>query len=197
VCRDFRSGYASAPAAAHPRFRTFPFNPIRTLITPGTENGGSPRERDLQEPVFRSRDHASSQTTGDIDGGLPTSVGDASREREFRERISTVWDYASLQTNWDTYGGLPASEQAIAFSTGILEKLLRNPDVPPPYVSPISTGVYVAWVFRDMKLYFETDNDSVLFVAERGGHTITEGEDPCFNEAQAAQLVESFFDNAL
>ena len=34
-------GYACAPAAAHPRFRTYPFNPISTLITPGTEIGGT------------------------------------------------------------------------------------------------------------------------------------------------------------
>ena len=129
---------------------------------------------------------------------VPISLaGDAGREREFHERISNVQDYASLQTNWDTYGGLPASERAIAFSTDLLGKLLRNPDVPPPHVSPISTGVYVAWVFRDMKLYFEADDESVLFVAEKSGHTIVEGEDPCFDTSQAAQLVESFFDNAL
>lgn len=165
--------------------------------------GDPSRERESDEQIANFRDSTSPETTGDTNGGeqsgnVPESlVGDANREREFRGRISTVQDYASLPTNWDTYGGLPASERPIAFSTDLLGKLLRNPVVPPPYVSPISTGVYVEWAFRDMKLYFEADNESVLFVAERSGHTIKEGEDPYFDVAQAACDVELFFNNAL
>lgn len=132
-----------------------------------------------------------SEPAGDVHNSL---VG---REREFHERISNVRDYASLQTNWDTYGGLPASEPAIAFSTDLLRELLWNPDVPPPHVSPISSGVYVAWVFGETKLYFEADDESVLFVAERSGHTIVEGEDPSFDTSKAARLVKSFFENTL
>ena len=35
------SAFAAGCAAAHPRFRTFTLNPDRTLITPGTEKGGT------------------------------------------------------------------------------------------------------------------------------------------------------------
>ena len=53
--------------------------------------------------------------------------------------------YRDLDENWDTYGGLGASERAVQFSVGLLEWLRVLPEISPPRVSPISTGVYLEW----------------------------------------------------
>ncbi len=117
-------------------------------------------------------------------------VGDVKRERTFEKSISAIYGYRDLEENWDTYGGLLASEQAIQFSVRLLKKLQMQPEISQPRVSPISTGVYIEWRAGDRLLYFEVDEDTVLFVREEGGSHREDGEDPSFDVARAIEVVK-------
>ena len=117
-------------------------------------------------------------------------VGDAERERIFAETISKVYGYRDLEDNWDTYGGSGASEQAVQFSVDLLKELQVCPEILPPRVSPISTGVYLEWRSGDRLLYFEVDEDSLLFVMQEGRRDREDGEDPGFGVNQAVELVK-------
>lgn len=119
-----------------------------------------------------------------------TIVGDVERERAFEKSISAIYGYRDLEENWDTYGGFGASERPIQFSVRLLEKLQMQPEISPPRVSPISTGVYIEWRAGDRLLYFEVDEDSLLFVREEGGRHREDGEDPSFDVARALQIVK-------
>jgi len=118
-------------------------------------------------------------------------VGDLERERTFEDSISRIYGYRDLEKDWDTYGGRGASEQAVRFSVSLLEELRAWPEISPPRVSPISTGVYIEWRAGDRRLYFEVDEDSVLFVVQEGGRDRKDGEDPSFDVAQAVKLVKT------
>ena len=126
-----------------------------------------------------------------------TLLGDLDRERSFQESISQIKTYRHLALNWDTYGGLPASEQAMRFSTRLLEELQIRAEISPPYVCPISTGVYIEWRSNDTNLYFEVDEDSVLFAAKKGERDLECGEDVLFDVNRAVELVERFHQNAI
>ncbi len=117
-------------------------------------------------------------------------VGDLERERTFEKSISEIHGYRDLEKDWDTYGGLGASEQAVQFSVGLLEELRVRPEMSPPRVSPISTGVYLEWRAGDRLLYFEVDEDSVLFVMQEGERHREDGEDPGFEVARALEIVK-------
>ena len=117
-------------------------------------------------------------------------VGDRERERTFEESISEIHGYRDLRENWDTYGGIGASDQALQFSVGLLEKLRVRPEISPPRVSPISTGVYLEWRAGDRLLYFEVDEDSLLFVMQEGGRDQEDGEDPDFGIRRAVEVVK-------
>ena len=117
-------------------------------------------------------------------------VGDLERERAFEKSISEIHGYRDLEKNWDTYGGLGASEQAVQFSVGLLEELRVRPEISPPRVSPISTGVYIEWRAGDRLLYFEVDEDSLLFVMQEGGRHREDGEDRDFDVARAVDIVK-------
>lgn len=136
----------------------------------------------------------------DGDGDLftiPESlVGDVERERSFKKCIADVEGFRNLTPNWDTYGGLPAKEKPIQFSIGLLQKLQSQVDVSAPHVAPISTGVYIEWRNNDAILYFEVDEDSVLFVMKTLGLTVAEGEDSQFSVAPAVGHVKRFHELA-
>jgi len=117
-------------------------------------------------------------------------VGDLERELAFEKSISDIRDYRDLEENWDTYGGLGVSEQAVQFSVGLLEELRVRPEISPPRVSPISTGVYIEWHAGDRLLYFEVDEDSVLFVMQEGSGRREDGEDPRFDVGRAVEIVK-------
>lgn len=121
-----------------------------------------------------------------------TLVGDVHRERAFRESISRIHDYCKLLEDWDTYGGLPASPQAAGFATDLLIQVRGIPEVSAPRVRPISTGVFLDWYSGENTLYFEVDEDSVLFVVRRGDATVECGEDPFFRVEQAIEHVRRF-----
>ena len=124
---------------------------------------------------------------------LPKSlVGDVERERSFTKCIADVKGFRDLPLNWDTYGGLPAKEEPIGFSIKLLQRLQSQVDVSAPHVAPISSGVYVEWRDNDALLYFEVDEDSVLFVMKKHGRTVVEGEDSRFLVAPAIELAERF-----
>ena len=119
-------------------------------------------------------------------------VGDAARERSFRESLSQIESYRSLAPDWDTYGGLPASDVSVRFVRGLLQALQWLPEISAPYVCPISTGVYVEWRSGHVSLYFETDEDSVLFVMQQADVVVERGEDTAFDVNRAADLVKRF-----
>ncbi len=117
-------------------------------------------------------------------------VGDMVREHTFEKSISEIHGYRDLEKNWDTYGGLGASQQAVQFSVYLLEELRVRPEISPPRVSPISTGVYLEWRAGERLLYFEVDEDSVLFVMQEGERHREDGEDPDFDVARAVDIVK-------
>jgi len=123
-------------------------------------------------------------------GILVGLVGDLERERAFEKSISEIHGYRNLEKNWDTYGGLGASEQAVQFSVNLLEELRVRPEISPPRVSPISTGVYIEWRIGDRLLYFEVDEDSLLFVMQQAGRYREDGEDTDFEVARAVDIVK-------
>ncbi|MCH8042638.1 MAG: hypothetical protein IID44_02865 [Planctomycetes bacterium] len=124
---------------------------------------------------------------------LPESlVGDVERERSFTKCIADVKGFRDLPLNWDTYGGLPAKEEPIRFSIELLNCLQSEIDISTPHVAPISSGVYVEWRNNGAILYFEVDEESVLYVMKRHGRTVAEGEDSRFSVAPAIELVERF-----
>ena len=116
-------------------------------------------------------------------------VGDSERERAFEESISEIHGYRDFEENWDTYGGIGASEQAVRFAVDLLEELRLWPEISPPRVSPISTGVYLEWRAADRLLYFEVDEDSLFYVMQAGRHR-EEGEDSDFDVARAVDIVK-------
>lgn len=117
-------------------------------------------------------------------------VGDLERERVFEKIISEVYGYQDLEENWDTYGGFGASQQAVQFSVHLLKELQVRPEISPPHVSPISTGVYIEWRFGERLLYFEVDEDSFFFVMQEGRRDREDGEDPGFGVNRAVELVK-------
>ena len=117
-------------------------------------------------------------------------VGDRERERAFEDSILEIQSYRDLERNWDTYGGRGASERAVQFSVGLLEEARVRPEISPPRVSPISTGVYLEWRAGDRLLYFEVDEDSLLFVMQGEGRQREDGEDPNFDVARAVEIVK-------
>lgn len=119
-------------------------------------------------------------------------VGDAERERSFRDSICQVLGYRSLPNDWDTYGGLPASDVSVEFARNLLNELRWVPELLAPYVCPISTGVFLEWRFGDARLYFEVEDDSVLFVREEGALVLEDGEDAAFDVRRAVELVHRF-----
>ena len=119
-------------------------------------------------------------------------VGDATRERSFRESLSQIDTYRFLPQDWDTYGGLPASDVSVAFARNLLNELRWVPELSAPYVCPISTGVYLEWRFGEARLYFEVEDDSVLFVMEEGDLVLENGEDAAFDVPRAVELVQRF-----
>ena len=123
---------------------------------------------------------------------LGVLVGDPRHERMFEESVSEIQGYRRLERNWDTYGGVRASEQAIQFSTDTLKALQARPEISPPHVCPISTGVYLEWRSGDRLLFFEVDEDSLLFVMREGDRDLEQGEDPNFGVERAVKLVERF-----
>ena len=125
-------------------------------------------------------------------GLQPTLAGDAHREKAFRSAISQIQDFCKLSEDWDTYGGQPASPQAAGFVTDLLNQVQGIPEVSAPDVRPISTGVYVEWHSAQSTLYFEVDEDSVLFVMQQGDATVECGEDPDFRVSQAIDHVRRF-----
>jgi hypothetical protein len=121
-----------------------------------------------------------------------TLVGDINRDRAFRLSISRIQDYCNLPEDWDTYGGLPASPEAARFSIDLLNTLRAKPEISAPDVQPISTGVYLEWHSGETTLYFEVDEDSVLFVVRKGDDVVVCGEDPDFQVGRAIELVRRF-----
>lgn len=119
-------------------------------------------------------------------------VGDAEREQSFRQSLSQIATYGSLPPDWDTYGGLPASDVSLEFARNLLNELRWLPELLAPYVCPISTGVYLEWRFGDTRLYFEVEDDSVLFVMEEGDLVLEDGEDATFDVPPAVELVQRF-----
>jgi hypothetical protein len=119
-------------------------------------------------------------------------VGDATREQSFRESLSQIETYRILPQDWDTYGGLPASDVSLAFAGNLLNALRLVPELFAPYVCPISTGVYLEWRLGDARLYFEVEDDSVLFVMEEGDRVVEDGEDTAFDVPHAVELVRRF-----
>ncbi len=136
-------------------------------------------------------DHRPSQAQWEEPRGIPSVlVGDQERERAFEKSILEIHGYRDLEENWDTYGGRGASEQPVRFSVRLLEELRLQPEISPPSVSPISTGVYIEWRAGDRLLYFEVDEDSLLFVMEEGERHREDGEDPSFDVARALEIVK-------
>jgi hypothetical protein len=123
---------------------------------------------------------------------LGAIVGDATREQSFRESLSRIETYRFLPQDWDTYGGLPASDVSVAFARNLLNELRWLPELSAPYVYPISTGVFLEWRFGQARLYFEVEDDSVLFVMEEGEFVLEDGEDGAFDVARAVELVHRF-----
>lgn len=119
-------------------------------------------------------------------------VGDAGREQSFRECVCQIDGYRLLPHDWDTYGGSPASDASARFATNLLEELRWLPEVFPPSVCPISTGVYLEWRSGHSNLYFEVDEDSVLFIMQEGELVIERGEDTVFDVSRAIGLVKRF-----
>jgi len=119
-------------------------------------------------------------------------VGDAERDHSFRQSLSQIETYRCLPPDWDTYGGLPASDGSVEFARNLLNELRWVPGLLAPYVCPISTGVYLEWRFSDARLYFEVEDDSVLFVREEGGVVLEDGEDAAFDVRRAVELVHRF-----
>lgn len=115
------------------------------------------------------------------------------REAIFAGLVETVQGYASLPKNWDTYGGEPACKKAITFAESLLLKVLQSPRIPHPFPSPIGHGVNLCWSSCFGRLYFETDDGSVLAVAEVGERTIGEYVDPSYSVERAVRFIEDFF----
>ena len=134
--------------------------------------------------------------------GLPSPnvlnalVGDARRDEAFRQCIRQIDSYRSLPQDWDTYGGLGASDRSAAFATSLVDRLRWLPEISAPYVCPISTGVYLEWRSAHMNLYFEIDEDSVLFVMHQGDVVVEDGEDAAFDVRRAVELVQRFHRSA-
>lgn len=119
-------------------------------------------------------------------------VGSFEREEAFLQRIAQIRDYASLSTNWDTYGGLPVAASTIEFSLDLLTRLQVMPDISAPHVSPISRGVYLEWRFGDSNLYFEIEEDSILYRAQGPTGTLDEGEDRVLDVARAIDVINDY-----
>jgi hypothetical protein len=120
-------------------------------------------------------------------------LGDEDRRRAFRNAIAEVSRYRSLPAGWDGEGGLPACPKAADFSRGLLELLQSAaPGIGVPFVSPISTGVFLQWQSGDATLYFEVDEDSVLWMMQKGNVILASDEDPRFDVDQAYDLVARF-----
>lgn len=120
-------------------------------------------------------------------------VGDASRESAFEEIISRIKGYSRLTGGWDSYGGLPPSEQAVRYSTEVLQQVKGIVEIPPPQVNPISTGVFIEWRKDSENLYFEVDEDSVLFVHADKNVVLASDEDTAFDSWKARSLIMEFF----
>ena len=129
-------------------------------------------------------------------GMQTTLVGSAGRERAFGEAIAKVRSYRQLPNNWDTYGGKPASDNAVAYTVGLLRRLSAMPEVSAPDVSPVSNGVYLEWALGAGELYFEINRTSVLMVTLSDGEIVDSAEDKSFDVALAINLTKQFHEHA-
>ena len=124
-----------------------------------------------------------------IGSGLPA---DDDRRRAIRSAIGEVARYRSLPAGWNGEGGLPACPKAADFAQQLLEQILERPEIRPPFVCPISTGVFLQWEIGDATLYFEVDEDSVLSVMHRGDAVLESDDDPRFDVDRACGVVVKF-----
>ena len=122
----------------------------------------------------------------------PTLVGPAMRERHFHDAIRKVAGFVALPKGFDGYGGLPASDRAARYSISLLRALIGRPEIPAPCVAPISTGTYIDWKRGNARLYFEVQDDSVLWVHRIGNGVVESDEDDTFNVSRAEEQVERF-----
>lgn len=120
------------------------------------------------------------------------------RENIFKKLIAEIRDYCNLEDNWDTYNGISASERAMQFSVDLLEVIQLKSTIPPPtHIAPISTGVYLEWRIGHNVLYFEVDENSVLFVLRKKKSSSLwynfNDEDSSFDVARAVSIVEKLY----
>ena len=66
------------------------------------------------------------------------------------------------------------------------------PEIPLPFVTPISGGVYLEWKYEEKDLYFEIDQTSVLIVTRECGEIVCSAEDTSFDVASAVELNKHF-----
>lgn len=119
-------------------------------------------------------------------------VGDANRTRAFCQSIADILRFQSLPQDWNGEGGLPACEPAVDFAVEVLESLQNLPDICPPFVCPISTGVFLQWQFGEAILYFEVDDESVVWMIQEGDAVLAVGEYPHYDADRACGLVARF-----
>lgn len=119
------------------------------------------------------------------------------RENIFKKLISEILDYCNLEDNWDTYNGVGASKQAMQFSVDLLKAIQLQSTMPAPRIAPISTGVYLEWRICHHLLYFEVDENSVLFVLQKRMLSSIVEEDSSFDVAKAASMVKKLYETAL
>ncbi len=112
------------------------------------------------------------------------------RERSFDEAITRVREYLRLPEDWDSYGGKPASDPAVDYAARLLSCLRGIPEIPLPFVTPISGGVYLEWSCEGRHLYLEIDQTSVLIVV-RGGGQIVSSEEIALQVEDRSRGVES------
>lgn len=122
-----------------------------------------------------------------------TLVGSVVREQAFSRELSKIESYRFLERGFDHYGGLPASERTIEFGKGLVHALAEAYlHIPPPTITPISTGMFISWKEADRELYFEVEDDSVLSVYRVKDAVVECDEDASFDVRAAQQLVLRF-----
>ena len=133
----------------------------------------------------------------DVSLGMPAVIGsglpaDDERRRAIRSAIGEVARYRTLPAGWNGEGGLPACPKAADFARQLLEQILERPEIRPPFVCPISTGVFLQWQSGDGILYFEIDDESVVWMIQEGDAVLAAGEDPHYDANRACGLVARF-----
>jgi len=120
-------------------------------------------------------------------------VGGTERELSFQAAIARIREFSRLPANWDTYGGNGGTQQPVDYSVNLLHLIRGLPEVTSPKVCPIDSGVYLEWRNGNSSLYFEVDEDSVLYVMRHGNHVVVRGEDQFYDVFQAERLVSRLF----